>query len=85
MDLIDIEDDNSFISSDVYSIPQLHIPRQTPAASVIRKGDEYSLYVIGGRSRFCKGVQTSNGLCELATTERIIFEGIEIDDDDSDD
>lgn len=87
VDLIDIENDNRFISSEDYSIPQLKIPRQTPATSLRKQDDEYSLYAIGGRSRFCKGVQTSNGLCELITTEVLSFEGIEIevDDDDSDD
>ncbi len=81
VDLIDIEDNNRFISSDVYRIPQLAIPRQTPATSVTKKGDEYSVYVVGGRSRFCKDVKTSSGLCELTTTEVLSFEGIEIDDD----
>jgi hypothetical protein len=85
VDLIDIKNNNRFISSDDYSIPQLQIPRQTPATS-LRKGkgknqkDKYSLYVIGGRSRICDvEPPPSSGLCELTTTEVLSFDRINVE------
>jgi len=78
VDLIDIKNNNRFISSDDYSIPQLKIPRQTPATSLRkRKGnnqqDKYVLYVIGGRTR------DADGLSELTTSEVLSFDRINVE------
>ena len=78
VDLIDIKNDNRFLSSDDYLIPQLQVPRQTPATS-LREGkgkndkDKYSLYVIGGRTR------DEDGLRELTTSEVLSFDRINVE------
>jgi hypothetical protein len=55
VDVIDIHGENRFISGVDHQIPQLRVPRQTPATSLRRKKgndqeDKYVLYVVGGRT-----------------------------------
>lgn len=76
VDIIDIKRNNTLISDDNL-IPQLNIPRQTPATILGRmKGnnlqDKYILYVIGGRSF------NGGGYSTLGSTEVLSFDGINV-------
>ncbi len=84
VDMVDIKNDNRLISGDGV-IPQLQLPRQTPATSLReikgknRKGksdhqkDKSVLYVVGGRTR------NEAGLDVLPTTEVLSFDRINVE------
>ena len=120
--LIDIKRNNRLISDDDL-IPQLKIPRQTPATALIKREGKYELYVVGGQTgidyksdelrknctachpseyappmpldepfdhsgytlglpRACTGCHPFHKSDLLATTEKLSFDGINVDDDD---
>ncbi len=121
VDVIDIKR-NRLISDDCL-IPQLKIPRQTPATALIKREGKYELYVVGGQTgidyksdelrknctachpseyappmpldepfdhsgytlglpRACTGCHPFHKSDLLATTEKLSFDGINVDDDD---
>lgn len=68
VDLVDIRADNQLVSGLDHGIPQLELPRHTPATAVRTVSNLYELYAIGGRTL------VGSSLAVTTTTEELTFD-----------